>query len=131
LIYGSRLNPKNEGKDHDPGYRCWPKFYAPGLGWVPLDVSSGDTASQGRAAEWFGGLDDGRLEWAEGRDFDLEPRSSVRSDLVIRGWVEVDGKPLTKFDRILNFKREAFSASQAGTAESSLASTGTGNTGVR
>jgi transglutaminase-like putative cysteine protease len=44
LIYGSRLNLLNEGKDYDPGYRCWVKFYAPGLGWVPLDVSSGDTA---------------------------------------------------------------------------------------
>jgi transglutaminase-like putative cysteine protease len=105
LIYGSRLNPNNEGKDYDPGYRCWPKFYAPGLGWVPLDVSSGDTAGD-RAAEWFGGLDDARLEWAEGRDFELEPRSSVRPDLVIRGWVEVDGKPHTGLSRVLNFKRQ-------------------------
>jgi transglutaminase-like putative cysteine protease len=109
LIYGSRLNPKNEGKDHDPGYRCWPKFYAPGLGWVPLDVSSGDTAGD-RAAEWFGGLDDGRLEWAEGRDFDLEPRSQVRPDLVIRGWVEVDGQPHTGFSRIVNYRRESLPA---------------------
>jgi transglutaminase-like putative cysteine protease len=104
LIYGSRLNLNNEGKDYDPGYRCWPKFYAPGLGWVPLDVSSGDTAGD-RAAEWFGGLDAARLEWSEGRDFELEPRSSVRPDLVIRGWVEVDGKPHAGFSRTLNFKR--------------------------
>jgi len=111
LIYGSRLNPNNEGKDHDPGYRCWPKFYAPGLGWVPLDVSSGDTAGD-RAEDWFGGLDDARLEWAEGRDFDLEPRSEVRPDLVIRGWVEVDGKPHHEFDRVLNFRREAVQSGQ-------------------
>jgi transglutaminase-like putative cysteine protease len=109
LIYGSRLNPKNEGKDHDPGYRCWPTFFAPGLGWVPLDVSSGDTAGD-RAGDWFGGLDEARLEWAEGRDFELEPRSAVRPDLVIRGWVEVDGAPHTSFDRILNFRRETASA---------------------
>ena len=123
LIYGSRLNPKNEGKDHDPGYRCWPKFYAPGLGWVPLDVSSGDTAGD-RAAEWFGGLDDGRLEWAEGRDFDLEPRSSVRPDLVIRGWVEVDGKPHSAFDRVVNFSRdESPSMSRVGAVATERAST--------
>jgi transglutaminase-like putative cysteine protease len=117
LIYGSRLNPNNEGKDYDPGYRCWPKFYAPGLGWVPLDVSSGDTAGD-RAAEWFGGLDASRLEWAEGRDFNLEPRSNVRPDLVIRGWVEVDDKPHAEFSRTLNFKKIGSpSVSRLGTVE--------------
>lgn len=115
LIYGSRLNLKNEGKDYDPGYRCWTKFFAPGLGWIPLDASSGDAAGD-RAAEWFGGLDDLRLEWAEGRDFDLEPRSNVRPDLVIRGWVEVDGKPHEKLHRVLNFRRaETSSVGQIGT----------------
>ena len=106
LMYGSRLKPENEGKDFDPGYRCWPNFYAPGLGWVPLDISSGDTAPLGRAGEWFGGLDENRVEWAEGRDFDLEPRSQVRPDLVIRGWVEVNGKPHTNFVRTVNFQRQ-------------------------
>lgn len=110
LLYGSRLKPENEGKDHDPGYRCWPNFFAPGLGWVPLDISSADTAPAGRAAEWFGGLDENRVEWAEGRDFDLEPRSAERPDLVIRGWVEVDGKPLKNFDRVVNFSRQTVPA---------------------
>lgn len=106
LMYGSRLKPENAGKDHDPGYRCWPNFFAPGLGWVPLDISSADTAPAGRAAEWFGGLDENRAEWAEGRDFDLEPRSNVRPDLVIRGWVEVDGKPHSGIVRVLSFQRQ-------------------------
>jgi len=105
LMYGSRLKPENVNKDHDPGYRCWPNFFAPGLGWVPLDVSSGDTAPSGRAGDWFGGLDDNRLEWAEGRDFDLEPRSEVRPDLVIRAWVEIDGKPHKSLERVVNFQR--------------------------
>lgn len=105
LMYGSRLKPENEGKDHDPGYRCWPNFFASGLGWVPLDISSADTAGD-RAMEWFGGLDDNRMEWAEGRDFDLEPRSAVRPDLVIRGWVEVDGKPHNGLQRVVNFDRQ-------------------------
>jgi transglutaminase-like putative cysteine protease len=105
LMYGSRIKSENAGKDHDPGYRCWPNFFAPGLGWVPLDVSSGDTGGE-RASEWFGGLDDGRIEWAEGRDFELEPRSQVRPDLVIRAWVEVDGKPHKGLDRVVNFQRQ-------------------------
>ena len=105
LMFGSRLKPENAGKDHDPGYRCWPNFYAPGLGWVPLDISSGDAAGD-KADNWFGGLDANRAEWAEGRDFDLEPKSQVRPDLVIRGWVEVDGKPNKDFQRVVNFQRE-------------------------
>ena len=104
LMYGSRIKPENAGKEHDPGYRCWPAFFAPGLGWVPLDISSADTAGD-RAAEWFGGLDENRIEWAEGRDFDLEPRSAVRPDLVIRGWLEVDGKPHSGLVRTLRFDR--------------------------
>jgi transglutaminase-like putative cysteine protease len=98
-------NPKTAGKDHDPSYRCWPNFFAPGLGWVPLDISSADT-NVDRAGEWSGGLDENRIEWAEGRDFDLEPRSNVRPDLVIRGWVEVDGKPHSGLVRTSNFQRE-------------------------
>lgn len=105
LMYGSRVATQNAGKDFDPGYRCWPNFFAPGIGWVPVDVSSGDTNGD-RAAEWFGGLDDQRIEWAEGRDFDFEPRSQVRPDLVIRGWVEVDGKPHAGLVRVLNFQRQ-------------------------
>lgn len=109
MMFGSRLKPENEGKDHDPGYRCWPNFFAPGLGWVPLDISSGDAAPANKAEEWFGGLDEHRLEWAEGRDFDLEPRSAERPDLVIRGWVEVDGKAHKGFDRVMKFTRETVS----------------------
>jgi transglutaminase-like putative cysteine protease len=106
LFYGSRLKPENLGKNHDPGYRCWPNFFAPGIGWVPLDISSADTAGN-KAYDFFGGLDENRVEWAEGRDFDLEPRSAVRPDLVIRAWVEVDGKPLSSFTRVVNFQRES------------------------
>ena len=109
LMYGSRMKPENMGKDHDPGYRCWPNFFAPGIGWVPLDISSADTAAPGKAGDWFGGLDENRLEWAEGRDFDLEPRSNVRPDLVIRGWVEVDGKPHNGLTRVVNFQRTQIS----------------------
>ena len=115
LIYGSRLKLDNEGKDYDPGYRCWPRFFAPGLGWVPVDISSADATKDNDADRWFGGLDDRRIEWAEGRDFDLEPHSAVKPDLFIRAWVEVDGKvhkgdvpgkSPQGYDRIINFKRE-------------------------
>ena len=112
FMFGSRLLPENAGKDFDPGYRCWPNFFAPGLGWVPLDISSADAWAD-RAEDWFGGLDENRLEWAEGRDFELEPRSQVRPDLVIRGWVEVDGKPHSGIVRVLNFRPEPLAAIKA------------------
>lgn len=115
LMYGSRLKPENEGKDHDPGYRCWPNFFAPGIGWVPLDISSADTAKE-NPMNWFGGLDENRMEWAEGRDFDFEPRSATHPDLVIRGWVEVDGKSVTNFKRTVNFTRQAVSDAKTLTA---------------
>ena len=105
LMFGSRLKPENLEKDHNPGYRCWPNFFAPGLGWIPLDISSADAGDPAKAGDWFGGLDDRRMEWAEGRDFDLEPKSKVRPDLVIGGWVEVDGVPFKGFERVVNFKR--------------------------
>ena len=105
LLFGSRLKMENEGKPYDPGYRCWPNFFAPGIGWVPLDISSADAAAEEVAPNWFGGLDDRRIEWAEGRDFDLEPRSAVRPDLVIPAWVEVDGKVHKGFDRAIRFTR--------------------------
>ncbi|MBM3845299.1 MAG: transglutaminase domain-containing protein [Verrucomicrobia bacterium] len=111
MFFGSRLKPENEGKNHDPGYRCWPNFFAPNIGWIPLDISSADAAPAGKAGEWFGGLDANRLEWAEGRDFELEPRAAVRPDLVIRGWVEVDGKQHKGFDRVLHFTKQAAIAS--------------------
>jgi len=113
LMYGSRLKPENEGKDHDPGYRCWPNFFAPGLGWVPLDISAGDTSKPEKAGDFFGGLDENRLEWAEGRDFDFEPKQAVRPDLVIRGWVEIDGKPHPQFERTVNFTRQVLPAKKA------------------
>jgi hypothetical protein len=129
LIYGSRLNYANEGKDYDPGYRCWPRFFAPGLGWVPVDVSSADATKDGDGDRWFGGLDDRRIEWSEGRDFDLEPKSAVKPDLVIRAWVEVDGqvhkgdmsgKTPQGYDRVINFTREAAAKPADGPAKSAL-----------
>jgi hypothetical protein len=59
----------------------------------------------GQTENWFGGLDENRIEWAEGRDFDLEPKSQVKPDLVIRAWVEVDGQPTKGYERIVNFQR--------------------------
>ena len=65
-----------------------------------------------RPAEFANELRNGKNEiekahgMSRGRDFDLEPRSANKPDLVIRGWVEVDGKSVTNFKRIVNFTRQ-------------------------
>ncbi len=104
LIFGSRLKPANEGKEHDPGYRCWVLFFVPGKGWLPVDIAAAD-ASPGNEGRWFAGLDEDRIEWAEGRGVELSPASGTRPDLLIRAWVEADGKPLPQLLRTLNFTR--------------------------
>lgn len=103
ICFGSRLQPKNEGADHDPGYRCWATFFCPGLGWLPCDVAAGDTVEGGRDA-YFGGLDANRLCFVRGRDLQLG-EDGPRVNIVTRAaWVEVDGVPHDAFARTVSFR---------------------------
>lgn len=103
LYFGSRLQAKNEGKDLDPGYRCSVEFFAPSYGWVPVEVAAGDT-NPDKKDFYFGGLDERRVLFNEGRDFDLSPKQDgPRINLFIGAYVEVDGKPYTSWDRSMKF----------------------------
>jgi hypothetical protein len=103
LHFGSLLRAKNEGKDIDPGYRCWVQYFAPNYGWVPMDLSAADTNPQERE-RYLSGLDDHRVRFSEGRDLDLSPRQEgPRLNLMIIAHVEVDGKPHAAFQRTLRF----------------------------
>jgi len=103
LHFGSRLQAKNEGKDHDPGYRCWVTYFVPNYGWVPMDVSAGNTTPKEKDRYWSG-LDERRIRFLEGRDLELNPKQQgPRVNLLIVAYVEVDGKPHTKFERVLHF----------------------------
>lgn len=103
LYFGSRLQAKNEGKEVDPGYRCSVEFFAPQYGWIPLDVAAGDT-NPDKKDFYFGGLDERRVLFNEGRDLDLSPKQdSGRLNLFIGAYVEVDGKPHTTWERALKF----------------------------
>ena len=42
LLYGSFLKQELDGQDVDQSYHCWVEFYAPEIGWVPLDVAVAD-----------------------------------------------------------------------------------------
>jgi transglutaminase-like putative cysteine protease len=103
LHFGSRLPAKNEGKEIDPGYRCWVTYFVPNYGWVPMDISAANTTPTERD-RFFSGLDERRLRFSEGRDLELNPRQQgPRVNLFITAYIEVDGKPHTAFERVLRF----------------------------
>ena len=103
LHFGSRLPAKNEGKEIDPGYRCWVTYFVPNYGWVPMDISAANTNPAERD-RFFSGLDERRLRFSEGRDLELSPRQQGPPvNLFITAYVEVDGKPHVAFERVLRF----------------------------
>jgi transglutaminase-like putative cysteine protease len=103
LHFGSRLTAKNEGKEMDPGYRCWVTYFVPNYGWVPMDISAANTTPTERE-RFLSGLDERRIRFAEGRDLELSPKQhGPRLNLLITAYVEVDGKPHTGFQRVLKF----------------------------
>lgn len=103
LQFGSRLLEKNEGKETDPGYRCWVQYYVPSYGWVSTDASAGDTNPAQRDF-YFSGLDQRRVRFAEGRNLLLgDPGENRRVNLVVGAYVEVDGKEHKAFERRMKF----------------------------
>lgn len=104
LHFGSRLQPQNEGKEVDPGYRCWVQYFVPNFGWVPMDISAGNTNPDKRDF-YFSGLDERRIHFLEGRNLDLCPKQEgPRLNLMIGAYVEVDGKPHTAFARTMTYQ---------------------------
>jgi transglutaminase-like putative cysteine protease len=93
LEFGLRLNPKNEGIEYDPGYRCWVDYFIPGYGWIPTDVVAGDSGGRPEREAYTSGLDARRLWLCRGRDFDLTPKQTgARINTMIIGHAEIDGK---------------------------------------
>lgn len=93
LQMGYRLNAGNEGREVDPGYRCWAEYFLPGYGWVSADIVEADAPNGLGRARWFTGLTERRLWLNEGREFDLPGRSitAKRVNTMIIGYAEIDG----------------------------------------
>ena len=124
IVYGSFFKPEFDGQNQDQSYHCWAEFYAPGVGWVPHDVSVADlyagdfattpdnealvrrTTADGtygsdpeRVNYYFGNLDERRVTWSIGRDLILSPRQDGEPvNALAKAYVEIDGKahPETK-----------------------------------
>jgi len=118
MLYGSLFKPDLDGKNEDVNAHSWVEFYAPGIGWTPLDVSLGDMyaddfkpdpeakvllrmasadgtyGNDPRKREYyFGNLDERRMTWSRGRDLILQPRQSGGPlNSLFEAHVEVNGQ---------------------------------------
>ena len=91
---GYRLLAKNAGVEADPGYRCWPEYFLPGLGWVPADLVEADATEGDTRIHWLSGLNERRVHLNEGRNFDLPGKQHAEPvNTMIIGYAEIDGVP--------------------------------------
>lgn len=130
MVYGSFLKGPLDGKDTDQSYHCWIEFWAPNVGWIPLDVAVADVyvddfvfketnASKvelttadgydgpdpGLVDYYFGNLEARRVTWNRGRDLELAPPAATGPvNAMPKGYVEVDGKEWTKWTRTCTFR---------------------------
>jgi len=129
MVYGSFFKGPLNGADEDQSYHCWIEFWAPEMGWIPLDVAVADVfvddfelnEANARKVEltvadgyhgpdpemveyYFGNLDARRVTWNRGRDLVLVPASaSGPVNALPKGHVEIDGQVHTDWTRKLTF----------------------------
>ncbi len=130
MVYGSLLKPTLNGMEVDASYHCWIQFFAPRLGWIPLDASLANiyaeeiplndknrklvelTTSTGyhgvdkdKVEYYFGNLDERRVVWSIGRDLIMEPpQDDGPVNSLPKVYVEVDGKQSADWTRQLTYK---------------------------
>jgi transglutaminase-like putative cysteine protease len=130
ITYGSFFKGPLDAQDQDQSYHCWLEYYAPNVGWIPLDVAIADifvegvtltdenkpkitlTTADGYAGPdakmvdyYFGNIDERRVVWSHGRDLTLDPAPSAGPiNAMAKAYVEIDGKPSDGYKRKLTFK---------------------------
>jgi transglutaminase-like putative cysteine protease len=130
MVYGSLLKPTLNGIEVDGSYHCWIQFYAPQIGWVPLDASLANiygkefplteknkklveltTATGYKGTDpskvdyYFGNIDERRVVWSIGRDLMMQPpQESGPVNALAKAHVEVDGKPHADWTREFTYR---------------------------
>jgi Transglutaminase-like superfamily len=130
MVYGSLLKPTLNGMEVDASYHCWIQFFAPRLGWLPLDASLANiyaeeiplndknkklvelTTSTGyhgidkdKIDYYFGNLDERRVVWSTGRDLTMQPpQEDGPVNALPKMYVEIDGKQSADWTRQLTYK---------------------------
>ncbi len=87
------------------GYHCWARFYLPGTGWVPVDISEADKAP-GKKDYFFGSICENRVRFSRGRDILLEPNQHGER-LNYFGpdpYIEIDGVSSDLFERTISYR---------------------------
>jgi len=72
------------------GYHCWAEFWAPAIGWVPVDASEAWKDSS-RHEFYFGNLDSNRIEFSLGRDVRLPGAQGEAQNYLFAPVAEIDG----------------------------------------
>jgi transglutaminase-like putative cysteine protease len=130
ITYGSFFKGPLDGQDADQSYHCWLEYFAPNVGWIPLDVAVADifvdgvtlteenkpkinlTVADGYGGPdpkmvdyYFGNIDERRVVWSHGRDLTLDPKQAGGPvNAMAKAYVEIDGKPFADYKRKLTFK---------------------------
>ncbi len=99
--------PLTPGKDRKQlkagGYHCWAKFYAAGLGWVPVDISEARKNPDKREYYW-GSICENRFKFSEGRDIKFPRQAGEKLNYFGPDpYIEIDGKPFKGFERLTAF----------------------------
>lgn len=129
MVYGSFFKGPLDGVAKDQSYHCWIEFWAPEIGWVPLDVAVADlyledfTTNDANAElvsltladgyhgpdpamvdYYFGNLDARRVTWHRGRDLELQPKPAGGAiNALPKCYVEIDGASSKDWTRTLTF----------------------------
>ncbi len=103
LVLGQAFEPPPPGETACDlcGYHCWAEFFAPGLGWVPVDASC--ACKYGKHA-LFGALESNHIAWSTGRDILLVPPQRGPRALFFAGpYAELDSLPHSQVERHIAF----------------------------
>lgn len=103
LILGQALEAASSDQEACElcGYHCWAEFFAPGLGWIPVDASC---ACKYGKHQLFGDLEMNHVAWSVGRDIELNPPQKGERLLFFAGpYVEINGVDHRTVERHVRF----------------------------
>jgi len=95
---------ENKDKGDIAGYHCWAEFYAPKIGWIPVDISEAWKAKE-KENYFFGSVDANRVQLSTGRDITLSPKQDgAPLNYFVYPYVELDGKPYEAIGKQFSFE---------------------------
>jgi transglutaminase-like putative cysteine protease len=95
--------PKDTAEGDVTGYHCWAEFFDEARGWLPLDASEAQKNPDMRKA-FFGGLDENRIQFTQGRDIVLPLAKQGPINYAIYPYAEVNGEIHSAIETRFHFK---------------------------